>query len=75
MGNFCMVFFLKLKFGFLLIEILVVIWGLDLDGEVWVKFRLIFIEFWVGIVIWVFVVLFKVILVLVLFWFFNFMGM
>lgn len=69
-----MVFSLKLKFGFLPIEIPVAIRGLDLDGEVWVKLRLIPTEPWVGTATWAFVAPPKVTLALVPFRLFNLMG-
>ncbi|XP_024366833.1 uncharacterized protein [Physcomitrium patens] len=73
-GNSRMVFSLKLKFGFLPIEIPVAIRGLDLDGEVWVKLRLIPTEPWVGTATWAFVAPPKVTLALVPFRLFNLMA-
>lgn len=74
-GNSRMVFALTLKFGFIPIKIPVAIRGLDLDGEVWVKLRLIPTEPWVGTATWAFVSLPKVTLALAPFRLLNLMGM
>lgn len=70
-----MVFAITLKFGFVPIKIPVAIRGLDLDGEVWVKLRLIPTEPWVGTATWAFVSLPKVTLALAPFRLLNLMGM
>lgn len=70
-----MVFAITLKVGFVPIKIPVAIRGLDLDGEVWVKLRLIPTEPWVGTATWAFVSLPKVTLALAPFRLLNLMGM
>lgn len=70
-----MVFAITMKFGFVPIKIPVAIRGLDLDGEVWVKLRLIPTEPWVGTATWAFVSLPKVTLALAPFRLLNLMGM
>lgn len=70
-----MVFSIALKFGFMPIKIPIAIRGIDLDGEVWVKLRLIPTEPWVGSATWAFVSPPKVKLALAPFRLFNLMGM
>lgn len=66
---------LKLKFGIIPIVLPVMIRDFDIDGELWVKLRLIKTEPWVGAVSWAFVSLPKIKFELFPFRFFNLMGM
>ncbi len=74
-GNSRIVLSVTLKVGFLPITVPFGIRGLDLDGEMWVKLRLIPTEPWVGTATWAFVSLPKITLALAPFRIFNLMGM
>lgn len=74
-GDARMLLTLKLKFGIIPIFLPVVIRDFDIDGELWVKLRLIKTEPWVGAVSWAFVSLPKIKFELFPFRMFNLMGM
>ncbi|MCL7024387.1 hypothetical protein MKW94_002314, partial [Papaver nudicaule] len=59
-GGARMLLMLTLKFGFIPIKVPVGIRDFDIDGELWVKLRLIPTEPWVGAVSWAFVSLPKI---------------
>ncbi|PIA35471.1 hypothetical protein AQUCO_03500080v1 [Aquilegia coerulea] len=59
-GGARMLLMLSLKFGIIPIKIPVVVRDFDIDGELWVKLRLIPSEPWVGAVSWAFVSLPKI---------------
>lgn len=65
---------LSLKFGIIPISVPVRIRDFDIDGELWVKLRLIPSEPWVGAVSWAFVSLPKIKFELSPFRLFNLMG-
>lgn len=69
-----MLLMLSLKFGILPIVVPVSVRDFDIDGELWVKLRLIPTEPWVGAVSWAFVDLPKVTFKLSPFRLFNLMG-
>jgi len=73
-GNSRIVLSVTLKVGFLPITVPFGIRGLDLDGEIWVKLRLIPTEPWVGTATWAFVSLPKITLALAPFRIFNLMA-
>lgn len=73
-GGARMLLLLKLKAGFLPITIPVGVRELDVDGELWVKLRLVPSEPWVGTATWAFVSLPKIKLDLSPFRLFNLMG-
>jgi Ca2+-dependent lipid-binding protein len=68
---------LALSLKFTKVPIIVPVWvrDFDIDGELWVKLRLIPTEPWVGAVSWAFVSLPKIKFELSLFRLFNLMGM
>lgn len=66
---------LSLKFGIIPIVVPVGVRDFDIDGELWVKLRLIQSAPWVGAVSWAFVSLPKIKVVLTPFRLFNIMGM
>ena len=70
-----MLLMLSLKFGIVPIVLPVGIRDFDIDGELWVKLKLIPSELWVGAVQWAFVSLPKIKFVLSPFRLFNLMGM
>ena len=70
-----MLLMLSLKFGIIPIVVPVGIRDFDIDGELWVKLRLIPTEPWVGAVSWAFVSLPKIKFELSPFRLFNLMGM
>lgn len=70
-----MLLMLSLKFGIIPIVVPVVVRDFDIDGELWVKLRLIPTEPWVGAVSWAFVSLPKIKFELSPFRLFNLMGM
>eukprot|EP01018_Ginkgo_biloba_P011735 Gb_01147 [translate_table: standard] len=74
-GGARMLLMLSLKFGILPIMIPVGVRDLDVDGELWVKLRLVPSEPWVGAATWAFVSLPKIKLDLAPFRLFNLMGM
>ncbi|KAI3694096.1 hypothetical protein L1987_77056 [Smallanthus sonchifolius] len=59
-GGARMLLMLSLKFGFIPIKVPVGVRDFDIDGELWVKLRLIPTEPWVGAVSWAFVSLPKI---------------
>jgi Ca2+-dependent lipid-binding protein len=67
---------LALSLKFSAVPIVVPVWvrDFDIDGELWVKLRLIPTEPWVGAVSWAFVSLPKITFELSLFRLFNLMG-
>jgi Ca2+-dependent lipid-binding protein len=65
---------LRLKSGFIPVILPVVVRGLDVDGEVWVKLGLRPSEPWVGTATWAFVSLPRIKLGRSTFRFFNLMG-
>lgn len=69
-----MLLMLSLKFGILPIVVPVSVRDFDIDGELWVKLRLIPTEPWVGAVSWAFVDLPKITFELSPFRLFNLMG-
>ncbi|KAI4357007.1 hypothetical protein L6164_000986 [Bauhinia variegata] len=73
-GGARMLLMLSLKFGFIPIVLPVGIRDFDIDGELWVKLRLIPTEPWVGAVSWAFVSLPKIKFVLSPFRLFNLMA-
>eukprot|EP00250_Pteridium_aquilinum_P008292 c17829_g1_i1 orf=287-2431(+) len=73
-GGARMLLLLKLKAGFLPIPIPVGVRGLDVDGELWVKLRLVPFQPWVGAATWAFVSLPKIKLDLSPFRLFNLMA-
>jgi len=70
-----MLLMLSLKFGIIPIVVPVGVRDFDIDGELWVKLRLIPAEPWVGAVSWAFVSLPKIKFELSPFRLFNLMGM
>lgn len=70
-----MLLMLSLKFGIIPIVVPVGVRDFDIDGELWVKLRLIPTEPWVGAVSWAFVSLPKIKFELSPFRVFNLMGM
>lgn len=70
-----MLLMLSLKFGIIPIAVPVGVRDFDIDGELWVKLRLIPTEPWVGAVSWAFVSLPKIKFELSPFRLFNLMGM
>lgn len=66
---------LSLKFGIIPIVVPVGVRDFDIDGELWVKLRLIPTEPWVGAALWAFVSLPKIKFELSPFHLFNLMGM
>ena len=70
-----MLLMLSLKFGIIPIMLPVGIRDFDIDGELWVKLRLIPSEPWVGAASWAFVSLPKIKFELSPFRLFNLMGM
>lgn len=74
-GGARMLLMLSLKFGVIPIVVPVGVRNFDIDGELWVKLRLIQTEPWVGAVSWAFVSLPKIKLDLSPFRLFNLMGM
>lgn len=70
-----MLLMLTLKFGIIPIKVPVGVRDFDIDGELWVKLRLIPTEPWVGGVSWAFVSLPKIKFELLPFRLFNLMGM
>jgi Ca2+-dependent lipid-binding protein len=74
-GNSRIAVSVALKLGFLPLTIPFGIRGLDLDGEMWVKLRLIPTEPWVGTATWAFLSLPKVTLAVAPFGILNLMGM
>ena len=74
-GGARMLLMLSLKFGIIPIVVPVGVRDFDIDGELWVKLRLIPTEPWVGAVSWAFVSLPKIKFELSLFRLFNLMGM
>lgn len=74
-GGARMLLMLSLKFGILPIVVPVGVRDFDIDGELWVKLRLIPSEPWVGAVSCAFVSLPKIKFVLSPFRLFNLMGM
>ncbi|KAI5079756.1 hypothetical protein GOP47_0005235 [Adiantum capillus-veneris] len=73
-GGARMLLLLKLRAGFIPITIPVGVRGLDVDGELWVKLRLVPTEPWVGTATWAFVSLPKIKLDLSPFRLFNLMA-
>lgn len=73
-GGARMLLLLKLRAGFVPITIPVGVRGLDVDGELWVKLRLVPSEPWVGTATWAFVSLPKIKLDLSPFRLFNLMA-
>eukprot|EP00250_Pteridium_aquilinum_P003716 c14018_g1_i1 orf=116-2362(+) len=73
-GGARMLLLLKLRAGFIPITIPVGVRGLDVDGELWVKLRLVPAEPWVGTATWAFVSLPKIKLDLSPFRLFNLMA-
>lgn len=73
-GGARMALALSLKFSKVPIVIPVWVRDFDIDGELWVKLRLIPTEPWVGAVSWAFVSLPKITFELSLFRLFNLMG-
>lgn len=73
-GGARMLLMLSLKFGIIPIAVPVGVRDFDIDGELWVKLRLIPTEPWVGAVSWAFVSLPKIKFVLSPFRLFNLMG-
>ncbi|KAG5145274.1 hypothetical protein JHK84_030817 [Glycine max] len=73
-GGARMLLMLSLKFGIIPIVVPVGVRDFDIDGELWVKLRLIPTEPWVGAVSWAFVSLPKIKFELSLFRLFNLMG-
>ncbi|KAL8208175.1 hypothetical protein R6Q57_007587 [Mikania cordata] len=74
-GGARMLLMLSLKFGIIPIKVPVGVRDFDIDGELWVKLRLIPAEPWVGAVSWAFVSLPKIKFELSPFRLFNIMGM
>lgn len=74
-GGARMLLMLSLKFGIIPVVVPVGVRNFDIDGELWVKLRLIPTEPWVGAVSWAFVSLPKIKLDLSPFRLFNLMGM
>ncbi|TKY67712.1 Extended synaptotagmin-3 [Spatholobus suberectus] len=74
-GGARMLLMLSLKFGIIPIVVPVGVRDFDIDGELWVKLRLIPTEPWVGAVSWAFVSLPKIKFELSPFRLFNLMGM
>lgn len=74
-GGARMLLMLSLKFGIIPIAVPVGVRDFDIDGELWVKLRLIPTEPWVGAVSWAFVSLPKIKFELSPFRLFNLMGM
>ncbi|KAJ0573300.1 putative C2 domain, synaptotagmin-like mitochondrial-lipid-binding domain, C2 domain superfamily [Helianthus annuus] len=74
-GGARMLLMLSLKFGIIPVKVPVGIRDFDIDGELWVKLRLIPTEPWVGAVSWAFVSLPKIKFELSPFRLFNLMGM
>lgn len=74
-GGARMLLMLSLKFGIFPIKVPVGVRDFDIDGELWVKLRLIPSEPWVGAVSWAFVSLPKIKFELSPFRLFNLMGM
>lgn len=70
-----MLLMLSLKFGIIPIVVPVGVRDFDIDGELWVKLRLIPTEPWVGAASWAFVSLPKIKFELSPFRLFNLMGM
>lgn len=70
-----MLLMLQLKFGIIPIAVPVGVRDFDIDGELWVKLRLIPTEPFVGAVSWAFVALPKIKFELSPFRLFNLMGM
>ncbi|CAM8999082.1 unnamed protein product [Rhodiola kirilowii] len=73
-GGARMLLKLSLKFGIIPVVVPVNIWDFDIDGELWVKLRLIPTEPWVGAVSWAFVSLPRIKFFLSPFRLFNLMG-
>lgn len=73
-GGARMLLMLSLKFGIIPIAVPVGVRDFDIDGELWVKLRLIPTEPWVGAVQWAFVSLPKIKFELSPFRLFNLMG-
>lgn len=69
-----MLLMLSLKIGIIPLAVPVDVRNFDIDGELWVKLRLIPTEPWVGAVSWAFVDLPKITFDLSPFWLFNLMG-
>lgn len=74
-GGARMLLMLSLKFGIIPVVVPVGVRNFDIDGELWVKLRLIPTGPWVGAVSWAFVSLPKIKLDLSPFRLFNLMGM
>lgn len=74
-GGARMLLSLSLKFGIIPIVVPVGVRDFDIDGELWVKLRLIPTEPWVGAASWAFVSLPKIKFELSPFRLFNLMGM
>ena len=74
-GGARMLLMLSLKFGIIPITVPVGVRNFDIDGELWVKLRLIPTEPWVGAASWAFVSLPKIKFELLPFRLFNLMGM
>lgn len=74
-GGARMLLMLSLKFSIIPIVVPVNVRNFDIDGELWVKLRLIPTEPWVGAVSWAFVSLPKIKFDLSPFRLFNLMGM
>lgn len=74
-GGARMLLMLSLKFSIIPIVVPVGVRDFDIDGELWVKLRLIPTEPWVGAVSWAFVSLPKIKFELSPFRLFNLMGM
>lgn len=73
-GGARMTLLLEVRAGFIPVTIPVSVLGLDVDGELWVKLRLVPIEPWVGAATWAFVSLPKIKLDLSPFRLFNLMA-
>ena len=73
-GGARMLLSLSLKFGIIPIVVPISIRNFDIDGELWVKLRLIPSEPWIGAVSWAFVSLPKIKFELSPFRLFNVMG-
>lgn len=74
-GGARMLLLLSLNFSIIPIAVPVGVRDFDIDGELWVKLRLIPSEPWVGVVSWAFVSLPKIKFELSPFRLFNLMGM
>ncbi|XP_057526683.1 calcium-dependent lipid-binding protein-like [Amaranthus tricolor] len=73
-GGARMLLMLSLKIGIIPLAVPVDVRNFDIDGELWVKLRLIPTEPWVGAVSWAFVDLPKITFDLSPFWLFNLMA-